>query len=170
MLHINSIDWAPNGDEYHVYAGCHCLFNYTQKSVVVSATPEEIAAIDYKDPFFEYATPNQPHDIRIYDDDIGFMNSSGTNETLKVYLNEGTFEVIHKEDKVRDYDTRWSKSGWARGMAIQGNKLFVTYTPCILRVFDIDTCSEIDTMIFSTDCHETPFDILFDPRDMKEEL
>jgi hypothetical protein len=73
--------------------------------------------------------------------------------------------MIHQEGTEKSNQTQ---RGFSRGMAYNEStgQLFVTYTPCILQIYDTKNDFKIiDRREISVDEDETPYDILLDPRD-----
>jgi len=64
-----------------------------------------------------------------------------------------------------------SRPGWLRGMALyeQTRTLFLTTAPGKLTMVDTGTWKDIDSLNFSTQKQETPYGILLDPRDWRNE-
>lgn len=123
-LHFNSIEWAPNGDQWHLYMHCNCLFNFTTKRII--APPQEHRA--------------GMHDILFLDDDRLIYSSSNSNTTYELNLKTEEYRAIYQEPKRARQDNISNQFGWARGLEIdrENGILYATYTPCVLQAYDVN--------------------------------
>jgi hypothetical protein len=142
-VHFNSVAWDEYENEYHVYCACYGIFNWTNKEWVVQGGPI-----------------NSPHDIAIRDGWC-YFNSSATNTTWALEMSSSKLIEVHKEGSEKSSQRQ---KGFARGMALDiDGLLYVTYTPCILQVYDTKRNFKLlHRKEISVDKDETSYDILLD--------
>jgi hypothetical protein len=146
MLHFNSIGWAPNGDEYHVYFNARMVFNWTQKKIM-----------------YQGGILHSPHDVVVTDQ--GFFTSSSADKSALFFKNNGDIRVIHKSLRFTP-PFSVNQHGFKHGLAIGDGMLFTGTSPTRLETFDIaNNFNILGAVDLSYAENECIYDIALDPRD-----
>jgi hypothetical protein len=143
-LHFNSMGWAPNGDQYHLYSHLGQIYNYTKREVAFDGI-------------------ERGHDLHFLDDHRLLVNESRYSRGLLVDLSDKTRTELHAVPQHRE-DTPHIRWGFTRGIAASKDLIFMGSSPAKLHIFD-GALKMVDTWEISTTPTETIFDICLDPRD-----
>jgi len=144
VLHFNSLDWAPSGEEFHIYNKQSGVFNYTKKQWVIRGL-------------------NAPHDIMFIAPNLFMINNSAALECLLVEADTG--RIVEKMLELRESDksTKDNTWGFTRGMArVDKDTVVSGSTPCTLHYYDTEAFCKFAEVVLSTDPDESIFDILVD--------
>jgi len=148
MLHFNSIGWAPNGDEYHVYYNARMVFNWTQQKIMAQG-----------------GLLHCPHDVLVTND--GFFTCSSTDKALYHFYNNGDIRVVVKNQEVAVPDCP-NHAGFTHGIARGDDILFVCSAPTKIQTFkDRHWFNFIEVFHCSGAVNECIYDLTLDPRDWR---
>jgi len=143
-LHINSLAWDKDGNEYHVYHNLDAIFNFTRQEFVW-----------YGDPLLQ-----RPHDLEFFQDMI-ICNSSGTCATLAMDLHTQETTIINDNEPHIPSGAPWNLWGMTRGLRIIGDKILIGNTPFSISEFEFLNNTFVLSRHISVDTKESQsiFDI-----------
>jgi hypothetical protein len=146
MLHFNSVGWAPNGDEHHVYYNCNMIFNWTRQQIVALNGPL-----------------HRPHDLAFVED--GFFVNSSADKTCLFYKWNGEIRVVNKNLEVPPPGIP-NNTGYTHGLAIGDDTLFACASPTKICAFEkVEPFHHIETFHLNNAPNECIYDLVLDPRD-----
>jgi len=148
MLHFNSVGWAPNGDEYHVYYNCNMVFNWTQQQIMALNGPL-----------------HRPHDLAFTED--GFFVNSSADKACLFFKWNGEIRVVNKNLEVPPPGIP-NNTGFTHGLAIGDDILFACGSPTKVCAFEKkEPFNHIHTLHLNDAPNECIYDLVLDPRDWR---
>lgn len=152
-IHFNSVEWAPNSREIHVYADCNMVYDASAKRPLWLGHPL------YK-----------PHDVSFVSAHELVVNSSAIRSTYLLNLLDSTFRELYRDESQVEFapdPAPYCLAGWTRGLAVHRGSAFVGVAPGAVVELDVKHGGIRRRVNFSDDPRDAPYSVVLDPKDWK---